>query len=146
MNSSRISAFLLLLLITAVHQTTGLTIKQLAGTDRRINKNKNNNRNNKPLSGRITPVKAAVAVEIEEARSALSINVLYNQYLDWIDRQPLLAKSITAAVIGSIGDIMAQWLESKAAGVSFLTNWVRVSAFFACGLFFVGPYLHCKCS
>lgn len=76
---------------------------------------------------------------------------LYESYLKWIDRSPLIAKSVTAAVVGCLGDVLAQWLETKLAtttsstiGLSFLSfNWVRFNAFFVSGLFFVGPFLHC---
>jgi hypothetical protein len=126
----------MLLLIAAVHQTTGLSIKPLAG---------NNNRKaalpRKP--SRVAPVQASVAVPMEASRSN-PIDILYNKYLNWIDRQPLVAKSVTAAVIGCVGDVMAQWLEAKSAGVYFATNWVRINAFFISGLFFVGPFLHSK--
>ena len=76
---------------------------------------------------------------------------LYDSYLNWIDRSPLIAKSVTAAVVGCLGDVLAQWLETKLAtsasstiGSSLLSfNWVRFNAFFVSGLFFVGPFLHC---
>jgi hypothetical protein len=69
---------------------------------------------------------------------------LYGRYLNWIDRSPLVAKSVTAAVVGCIGDLMAQWLEAKTSiGVSSFSL-IRFNAFFVSGLFFVGPFLHCK--
>lgn len=67
---------------------------------------------------------------------------LYGRYLDWIERKPIVAKSVTAAVVGCLGDIMAQCLEAHMGNYKFVMNWRRLSAFFASGLLFVGPYLH----
>lgn len=137
MNLSRLSTLLVLLLTAVVHQTTGLSVKPLLVGS--------NNRKALPRGqqGRAAPVQASVAVPMEAPRSN-PVDILYNQYLNWIDRQPLVSKSVTAAMIGCVGDVMAQWLEAKSAGVLFATNWVRVNAFFISGLFFVGPFLHSK--
>lgn len=139
MNSSRLVS-LLLLLFAAVHQSTGLSIQPWAS-------NMHYGNNSKPLllhrrGGATSPLQSTAADATEEPQKHNPIDVLYTRYLDWIDRQPLVAKSMTAAVVGSIGDVLAQWLEAKSAGGVFAMNWTRLNAFFACGLLFVGPFLH----
>ncbi|KAI2513733.1 hypothetical protein MHU86_516 [Fragilaria crotonensis] len=87
---------------------------------------------------------ASVDPIAESPSSSASIWNLYGRYLHWIDTSPLVAKSVTAAVVGCFGDVLAQWLEAKTqpTSVVFSLNWVRFNAFFVSGLLFVGPFLH----
>jgi len=66
---------------------------------------------------------------------------LYERYIDWLDRSPLVARSVTAAVVGCIGDLMSQRLEAHVGKSVFVINWTRFNAFFISGLLYVGPYL-----
>lgn len=90
--------------------------------------------------GAAGPLHSAIAPSLPHG-NANSLN-LYSRYLDWIERKPLVAKSVTAAVVGSLGDIMAQSLEAHMANVVFVMNYRRLAAFFTSGLLFVGPFLH----
>ena len=71
-----------------------------------------------------------------------SLKKLYTSYLRAIELRPLLTKGLTAGVVNFLGDILAQYLQASAAGVTFLPNWVRLQGFFLCGLLYTGPYVH----
>mmetsp|Transcript_28560 Transcript_28560/g.42211 ORF Transcript_28560/g.42211 Transcript_28560/m.42211 type:complete len:267 (+) Transcript_28560:143-943(+) len=66
---------------------------------------------------------------------------LYQRYVNWLDHSPLVARSVTAALVGCVGDMLAQWLEARTSGLTFVINWTRFNAFFVSGLFYVGPFL-----
>lgn len=66
---------------------------------------------------------------------------LYQRYVNWLDHSPLIARSVTAAVVGCVGDLLAQWLEARTGGLKFVVNWTRFNAFFVSGLLYVGPFL-----
>lgn len=74
-------------------------------------------------------------------RDDKSSSNLYQMYIDWLDRSPLIARSVTAAVVGCIGDVMAQRLEASVAKGVFKFDWIRFNAFFVSGLLYVGPFL-----
>lgn len=67
-------------------------------------------------------------------------------YLRLLTRRPLLAKAITASVLGILGDALAQWIARKRNGDSSMTmhehNWRRTNAIALLGIVFVGPALH----
>jgi len=66
---------------------------------------------------------------------------LYYKYIDWLDRSPFVARSVTAAVVGCLGDLLSQRLEAFMRNDVFLINWTRFSSFFISGLLYVGPFL-----
>lgn len=74
--------------------------------------------------------------------SVVSLKNLYQSYLRAIEERPILTKGLTAAVVNFLGDILAQFLEASITGTAFVPNWVRLQAFFLCGLIYVGPYVH----
>lgn len=71
-----------------------------------------------------------------------SLANLYNAYLTAIERNPLLTKGMTAAIVNVLGDILAQLFEASTAGALFVPNWARLQGFFLCGLIYTGPYVH----
>jgi hypothetical protein len=66
----------------------------------------------------------------------------YRKYVFCSDHRPFLTKSISAAIISAIGDLLSQWIESRIAGIPCDISWFRFNAFFVSGLVFVGPYIH----
>jgi len=54
----------------------------------------------------------------------------------------LRTKSITAAFVSALGDILSQRIESTVAQEVFRLNWIRLGGFFLTGLFYVGPFVH----
>ena len=83
----------------------------------------------------------------EEMAKAILQNPLQS-YLKATEESPYLTKSITAAVVTSLGDILAQYLEATNGNAmmsnlsSFSLDWMRLEVFFLCGLLYVGPYVH----
>ena len=71
-----------------------------------------------------------------------AIGKFYSWYLKECTDNPFKTKSITAAVVASLGDVMAQTLESTLAKDTFSLNVIRTASFFFCGLLYVGPFVH----
>jgi len=67
--------------------------------------------------------------------------LLYKQYQSLLSRSPLVTKSITAGIITLIGDLIAQYLESRLEG-NTQWNLTRMSAFTIAGCCYVGPFVH----
>lgn len=63
-------------------------------------------------------------------------------YLHALDKHPLVTKGITAAIVNSLGDILAQYLAASQSHLPFQLDWLRLQVFFLCGLVYVGPYVH----
>ena len=72
-----------------------------------------------------------------------SVKAAYDWYLLQCTNNPISTKSITAAIIASIGDLLSQKLESsKLAEKDFILDLSRTGSFFLCGLLYVGPFVH----
>jgi hypothetical protein len=84
-------------------------------------------------------------VQERQVRSSAKVGSLakfYNWYLGQCTDNPIVTKSTTCAVVCSIGDILAQKLESNLAEQAFSLDLSRMSSFLLCGLVFVGPFVH----
>lgn len=66
----------------------------------------------------------------------------YNWYLHKCAEDPLVTKSISAAVINLFGDVLAQNFEAFLSGENVVLNVKRMTTFFLCGLLYVGPFVH----
>jgi hypothetical protein len=73
---------------------------------------------------------------------------LFTRYLKFMDRQPLLGKSLTAAIIGALGSALGSYLASKSKGTSAALkskqrqvsiDWLDVFSFAIYGGFVGGP-------
>jgi hypothetical protein len=71
----------------------------------------------------------------------LTARALYSRYQGLLSRAPLVTKSVSAGLITLLGDVIAQWLESRIEGY-YGWNVVRMAAFTVAGGFFVGPFVH----
>lgn len=83
-----------------------------------------------------------ISEKLRGGAMAGNVRKMYSSYMDVLDRKPVITKSVTAAVVSVLGDWLAQWLEAKLAGNRLILNWVRLGAFFLCGLVYVGPFVH----
>lgn len=67
-------------------------------------------------------------------------------YISWLERKPLSANAISAGIIALLGDIIAQLIEARVGAFTSIgsnkLNVLRMASFAACGMVFVGPYLH----
>lgn len=63
----------------------------------------------------------------------------YKWYTCQCTEHPFVTKSITAAIVTSLGDILAQRIEGKDLET---LNKIRLKSFFLCGLLYVGPFVH----
>ena len=70
------------------------------------------------------------------------INYFNAGYMRLLDTYPCRTKSVSAGLVTAIGDILAQLIESKVTGVSFVLNFQRVWAFTIASTIFVGPFVH----
>jgi hypothetical protein len=86
-------------------------------------------------------VKAKSASVVEKPKEG-PVKSFYNWYLLQCTVNPYVAKSVTAAVVASLGDIMGQNIEAYSGEKAFSFNGVRTTSFFLCGLCYVGPFLH----
>jgi hypothetical protein len=77
----------------------------------------------------------------DEKVVGLSAKALYSRYQVLLSRSPLVTKSVSAGLITLLGDVIAQWLESRIEGYH-TWNIVRMAAFTVAGGFFVGPFVH----
>ena len=66
----------------------------------------------------------------------------YQWYLSSCADFPFVTKSTTCAIVCSIGDMIAQKLESYLGKEVFVVNLPRLGTFFLCGLLYVGPFVH----
>lgn len=71
-----------------------------------------------------------------------SLKRAYNWYLRQCTENALVTKSVTAAIINLLGDILGQKFEAFLAGEIRALNLKRVITFFLCGLLYVGPFVH----
>jgi protein Mpv17 len=53
-----------------------------------------------------------------------------------------LTKSVTAALVNAIGDILSQVIEAHVTKSVLVLNWQRLGTFFLCGGLYVGPFVH----
>jgi len=60
----------------------------------------------------------------------------YEWYLHQCTDRPIRTKSVTAAIIGALGDVLSQRLLGKSLSLQ------EVAAFFLVGLLYVGPFVH----
>ena len=137
--------FFLLAVFLVASCTSGLTIKP-ANSNNRLRPIVHSTSKSRCLKHG-SMARTASVDPIADPLSSLTPSLsLYGRYLNWIDTSPLVAKSVTAAVVGCLGDVLAQWLEGKTrtSRTILMFDWVRFNAFFVSGLFFVGPFLHCK--
>lgn len=67
---------------------------------------------------------------------------VYNWYIRQCAENALVTKSVSAAIITLLGDVLAQKFESFLAGEFQPLDFHRMVAFFFCGLVYVGPYVH----
>lgn len=147
----RYTSAVVFLLVGMSTTTNGLSVKPVRRSIKKTNHSnlfKTQTRPSPPdmistdgTPGAAGPLHSAIAPSLPHGNANNHLN-LYSRYLDWIERKPLVAKSVTAAVVGSLGDIMAQSLEAHMANVVFVMNYRRLAAFFTSGLLFVGPFLH----
>lgn len=72
--------------------------------------------------------------------SLLSARLL-GSYQSLCARRPLLTKAISAAVIGGVGDLLAQILE-RVSLFTFTIQWYRLAVFVMTEFLFDGPFLH----
>lgn len=72
----------------------------------------------------------------------ININHIHLKYMSCLASSPLTTKSITAGIIQALGDILSQFIGSKASNVPLSFNRSQLQAFFICGTVFVGPFLH----
>lgn len=63
---------------------------------------------------------------------------LWDIYMRWVERYPLLTKGATCAVLNAVGDVTSQVFVEKNAAVDFH----RLMVFSALGAFLVAPALH----
>ena len=66
---------------------------------------------------------------------------LYASYQELLKNSPLITKSVSSGILTLVGDVIAQWLESRVEGYCEW-NLVRMAAFTVAGTFFVGPFVH----
>ena len=66
----------------------------------------------------------------------------YHWYLRKCSEDPLVTKSVSAALINLVGDVLAQHLEAFLSGDAMVLNVRRMVTFFVCGLLYVGPFVH----
>jgi hypothetical protein len=66
----------------------------------------------------------------------------YQWYLRKCSDEPLVTKSVSAAIINLIGDVLAQNFEAYLSGDALIFNFKRMITFFLCGLVYVGPFVH----
>lgn len=86
-------------------------------------------------------VKAKPAAVVEKSKEG-PVKSFYNWYLLQCTVNPYVTKSVTAAVVASLGDIMGQKIEAYLGEKAFSFNGVRTASFFLCGLCYVGPFIH----
>lgn len=71
---------------------------------------------------------------------------LLQLYTRFVDRKPLLTKSITAAIVTTMANLFSQIIVQNVQSISSLTeiivSWRRVVVFSLTGFCFIGPYLH----
>ncbi|GMH99997.1 hypothetical protein TrST_g6182 [Triparma strigata] len=66
---------------------------------------------------------------------------LYASYQELLKNSPLITKSVSSGILTLVGDVIAQWLESRVEGYCEW-NLVRMAAFTVAGTLFVGPFVH----
>ena len=66
----------------------------------------------------------------------------FQWYMGKLETKPLLTKSLSAAVVASLGNVLSQFLQAKVARHAFVLNPIKMRAFFLTGLAFVGPWFH----
>ncbi len=67
---------------------------------------------------------------------------LYKGYAELCEKKPLLTKSVTAAFINAIGDVLSQVVQAYITKSVLHIEWNRLGAFFLCGLVYAGPFVH----
>jgi hypothetical protein len=82
------------------------------------------------------------SIHVRGGAGSMSISNGYTWYVRQCTEKPFVTKSITAAVISSLGDVMAQKLEAFSNKQDFVINPGRLASFFLCGLLYVGPFVH----
>jgi len=65
----------------------------------------------------------------------------YARYQHLLNTRPLSTKSISAGVLTLVGDVIAQYLESRVEGYASW-DFARMAAFTVAGTMFVGPFVH----
>lgn len=67
---------------------------------------------------------------------------MYKGYVELCEKKPVLTKSVTAAFVNAIGDILSQVVAAYVTKSALQIKWNRLGAFFLCGLLYVGPFVH----
>ena len=71
-----------------------------------------------------------------------SVKTAYNWYLRQCTDNPFVTKSISAAIVTSVGDSLSQGIAAHMGKEDFSLNIFRLATFFLCGLLYVGPFVH----
>lgn len=87
-------------------------------------------------------VKAYPQLARDSNKKVRTLKGAYGWYVGQCTDNPVVTKSTTAAIVTSIGDIMAQTLEAYVAETAFVLKPMRLGTFFLSGLLFVGPFVH----
>lgn len=63
-------------------------------------------------------------------------------YMKLLGNYPCRTKSLTAGIVTAIGDVIAQSIEARVAGVKLCVDIVRLWSFTIAGTIYVGPFVH----
>ena len=70
------------------------------------------------------------------------IQSYFNDYVRLLERKPLVTKSVSAAVVGGIGDVLSQSLTALSTRTRFQWDIIRTVTFMLIGLCYRGPLMH----
>jgi protein Mpv17 len=92
---------------------------------------------------RVSKSGAAKTISKISKNSTYSLQGAFKWYMNSCVEKPLVTKGLTCGVICSLGDLIAQKLESqnRISGKSWL-NLSRLATFFVCNALFTGPFVH----
>jgi len=91
------------------------------------------------LSSSVFPAVSLVVLVVSCWMSLSKINSLWDDYLEQLEKNPVVTKALTAAFTSVVSDILAQYL--LGAPLTNL-NWTSIRNQFLIGLFIRGPCVH----
>ena len=66
----------------------------------------------------------------------------FENYMHLLETKPLITKSVSAAVVTILGNILSQQVVAVMRGAKLSLNWIQLLAFTLTGLLYVGPFYH----